>query len=366
MKRDMIKNTVACLAGLVALGAPAAVGTISGPFTHRNLQVFLVHGQTQLDEQHYATLSEALAKGWVVVRETGNVQELTIENLSKKAKVFLNAGDIVKGGQQDRTVRDDLILPPQSGRVPLATFCVEHGRWTRRGEENASAFSANSKVLSSRKLKMAARYGLSQGEVWAGVAEQQTKLNDNVSRLAGKPVETRSGASASSLQLTLENKELEGIRRQYLEELNPILNGKTDVIGFVYAINGEINSAEVYNDRNLFRALWPKLVESAVTEAITEYRADRQFQPVPVAELKTFFETALSGSVKERAVWQSTRVRTYTAPTTVLFETLDLEAGQVWIHKSFINQGKETVTVPLDRESSRFQQRYMLPRAEQR
>jgi hypothetical protein len=183
------------------------------------------------------------------------------------------------------------------------------------------------------------------------VAEQQLKLNDNVSRLSGKNVETRSSASSSSLQLTLENKDLDAVKQQYLDRLNPILNGKTDVIGFVYVINGEINGAEVYNNKALFRALWPKLLDSAVTEAITEYCADRDFQPLQAADLRTFFETSLSGSAAERAVSKSTRVKTITTPTTLLFETLDMEADGVWIHKSFINKGKETVIVPLDLDS---------------
>jgi len=311
------------------LSAGAAVGTITGPFTHQNLQIFLVHGATQLEERRYATLSEALDRGIVIVKETGNVQELAIENVSKETTVFLNAGDIVKGGRQDRTVRDDLILPPLSGRVPLEAFCVEHGRWTKRGGEKDDVFSSNSNMLSSRKEKLAARYGVNQGEVWAGVHEQQLMLNDNVSRLAGKSVDTRSPASASSLQLTLENKDLDSVKKRYLEALNPILNGKTDVIGFVYGINGEINSVEVYNNKSLFRALWPKLMDSAITEAITEYQAMRSVQPVQMGDLKAFFETAVSGTVKERTVWKSTRVRTFTTPSTVLFETLDVDAGEV-------------------------------------
>ena len=121
MKRTVISKTLIAAALLAGYRAPAAVGTLSGPIAHRNLQVFLIHGDTQLESRRYATLSEALERGLVQVRETGNVQELTIENLSKSVTVFLNAGDIVKGGRQDRTVRDDLILSPLSGRVPLAS-----------------------------------------------------------------------------------------------------------------------------------------------------------------------------------------------------------------------------------------------------
>jgi hypothetical protein len=361
MKRILLNTTVGLAVMATAMITRAAMGTLSGPFAYRNLQIFLIQGDARLDEHQYATLAEALEKGFVVIKETGNVQELSVENLSKATTVFLNAGDIIKGGRQDRTVRDDLILPPQSGEVPLAAFCVEHGRWTQRGRENPAAFSANTKSLSSKKQKMAARYGLSQSEVWSGVAEEQNRLNENVSRLAGRRVETRDAASASSLQLTLENKDLEAVRKAYLDRLNPILDGKNDVLGFAYAINGEINSAEVYGNKQLFRALWPKLLDAAVTEAIAESKEGGQFQSVEPTALKSFFETALSGSVKERQVWKTTRVKVYTTPATVLFETLDLEAGGAWIHKSFINKGTETVVVPLDRDASQYQQQLRPP-----
>src|SRR5262249_33202613 len=129
MKYIPIPFPVGLAVALSSSTALAGVGTLGGPFTHRNLQVFLVHRTTQLEGRRYATLSEGLAKGFVVVKETGNVQELTVENVSKETTVFLHAGDIVKGGRQDRTVRDDLILPPGSGPAPLAAYCVEHGRW---------------------------------------------------------------------------------------------------------------------------------------------------------------------------------------------------------------------------------------------
>jgi hypothetical protein len=354
MRNSCFGIGIGALVGLTATVGSCAVGTISGPFVHRNLQIFLIHGESQLEGRHYATLSEAIARGMVVVKETGNVSELSIENRSKEAIVFLNAGDIVKGGRQDRTIRDDLILQTHSGQVPLPSFCVENGRWTKRAGEDAANFSSNTKVLTSKSLKLAARYGQDQSQVWSGVAEQQMKLNQNLSRLSGETVDTRSGISSSSLQLTLENKNLDKIKKDYLDEFEPLLNGKTDVIGFAYAINGELNSAEVYNNKNLFRALWPKLLDAAVTEAVAECDNDRKYQNIAAGELKSFFETALSGSAREHTVAKSTLVRTITTPTTFLFETVDLQADGVWIHKSFINKGKEKVTVPLDRNSIRY------------
>lgn len=362
MKKANVLTYSLLAAGLLsAINASAAVGTLTGPVVHRNLQIFLVHGDTHLESRHYGTLSEALERHLVVAKETGNVNELTIENVSKDLAVFINAGDIVKGGRQDRTVREDLILPPMSGPVPLAAFCVEHGRWTQRGHENAAEFSSNTKILSSRSEKLASRYANQQGEVWAGVAEQQKKLADNLSRITGSSVDVHAPASGSSLQLSLENRTLDSVTRPYMEKFKSLLDGKTDVIGFVYVINGEINSAEVYNNKNLFRALWPKLLDAAVTEAVTECNNDRNYPPLSAEDVKTFFQTAVSGVMSERDVWKSTRVRTYTTASTVLFETKDLNADSNWIHKSFINKGKESVViekgggvvVPLDHDSLR-------------
>ena len=55
------------------------------------------------------TLQEAMAKGAVRVHETGNVSELAIENLGEQ-EIFVQSGDIVKGGKQDRALVASLIV----------------------------------------------------------------------------------------------------------------------------------------------------------------------------------------------------------------------------------------------------------------
>ena len=71
--------------------------------------------------------------------ETGQVNELAIENVSPDRAVFVQAGDIVKGGRQDRVFSQDLVLKPRSGRVPIDAFCVESGRWRQRGGRRRTA-----------------------------------------------------------------------------------------------------------------------------------------------------------------------------------------------------------------------------------
>jgi len=329
-------------------GAWASEGTISGPVVFRNLQVFLVHGEAQLDHRAYVTLDEAIRQEIVVVKETGQVAELTIENVSKDRTVFVHAGDIVKGGRQDRTIRHDVILPPLSGPVPLAALCVESGRWSGRGGEDVAKFSAGEQMLSSRSMRVASRSEGSQQDVWGGIAQQQEMLSENISALAGREADVRDARSPSSLQLSLESDELKKVVQEYETALKAMIEGKADVIGLVYAINGEINTAEVYNSGALFRTLWPKLLHAAIVEAVAEYREGKTFEPVAAEALPAFFATALAGTTQEEELWKSTVLKTYTTATTLLFETLDVEASRAWIHKTFIYKGEQRVVVPLD------------------
>src|SRR5438309_9320895 len=142
---------------------------LEGPFTQGNLTVFLIHGRDKIKGQTFITLQEALVQKKVIVRETRSVNELTIENVSGE-EVYVQSGDIVKGGQQDRMMAVDLILPPRSGKITISAFCVENGRWSKRGSEEVTVFNSSANVIAGRDLKLAAKSAESQGEVWRQVA----------------------------------------------------------------------------------------------------------------------------------------------------------------------------------------------------
>ena len=118
-----------------------------------NLAVYFVHG-VSAGGAIPLTLQEALAKGSVQVVETGRVNELQIENTGSE-EVFIQAGDIVKGGRQDRVLTVSFVLPPKSGQVPIASFCVEQGRWSARGKEDQFKFSSAHEAMPSRAALLA-------------------------------------------------------------------------------------------------------------------------------------------------------------------------------------------------------------------
>jgi hypothetical protein len=227
--------------------------TISGPYAHDNLTIFLLHGQDTLSGKPLLTLQEALEQKVAVVHETKEVNELSVENVSPNAEVYIQAGDIVKGGQQDRILAHDLIVPPQSGKVPVGSFCIESGRWTKRSGEAVERFSSSANLANSKELKLAAQSSArSQNQVWAKVREAQKKLSQNV----GKSVANQE--SPTSLQLTLEDKKLLEEVDKYVKELSNAPEGKKNVIGYAIAINGQVEAADVFGSQALFLKLWPK------------------------------------------------------------------------------------------------------------
>ena len=305
---------------------------ISGPYTHNNLAVFLIHGKDKLAGKTFLTLQEALRQRKVVVYETKNVNELAIENLSRYEEVYVQSGDIVKGGQQDRMLGVDLIVPPRSGKISIAAFCVEQGRWQKRANEEVTRFSSSNERVATKELKLAANKAKSQGEVWKRVAEAQDKLSSNVGGSVKAPI------SNSSFQLTLENRQVRATADAYVKALAHIAGRHTDVIGYAFAINGKLNSADVYASGALFRKLWPSLLKASAVEALAELRKTGKFDAPATADVGAFLRDAEAGASTEQDVTKRVRMITRESKANILFETRDRTAAGGWLHRSYVRK----------------------------
>jgi len=264
--------------------------------------------------------------------ETSDVNRLTAQNHADDVHVFIQSGDIVKGGRQDRTLAQDVILPPRSQKIDLDSFCVEQGRWQKRGNENEAQFSSSKKRLSSKQLKLAAKKAKSQQAVWNAVATEQDRLGRNV----GKSV--RNSESATSLQLSLEDKAVEKKNREYQKDLLPIARQAKDVVGFAFAINGAFNSADIYGDPDLFQQLWPGLLESAACEALA--LSDRQTAQASVdaRAVRAHILEALKGNKTKGVSSKATQRTSGETKTNHTFETRD--AKNQMIHLNIIQKDR--------------------------
>lgn len=234
--------------------------SLHGPHTHAQLTLFVIEGPDRLALKDTIGLDAALQAKTAVVHETGQVSQLRIQNKGK-VPVFAQAGDIVRGGRQDRVLSKDVLIPPGQ-TVPISSFCVEQGRWSQRGGEAAHRFNSAKKHLPNKALKMAARRAKDQRAVWQAVQSTQDKLS------AQTKARVQDRRSPSSLQLSLENPQVAEVVKVFISKLKSAPDGVKNPVGFAFAINGELSTAEIFAASDLFRQQWPKLLEAAAVEAV--------------------------------------------------------------------------------------------------
>jgi hypothetical protein len=374
--RGLLSKTVAkkliplLFASFAILGASTRLGIcdpaqrISGPFVHDNLVVYLVHGPSK-DGPVPMTLEEAVKDKRVRVYETGDVNELAIENLGDK-EVFIQAGDIVTGGRQDRALTASLILPPHSGRVPLAALCVEPGRWTGRPAEDSGTFKAADAAVPSRAAKLlmitpsiagaassppspvpAPTPGASanidsayataataarskQQEMWDEARRVENALSNNLMAPVGAP------ESPSSLRLALDNKTLRDAEKGFTDDLQKLGDQGNDIVGYVVAINGHLNSGTVYESNGLFRKMWPKQLQAGVVEAIAAGKPEKlESNTKPsTQEVEAFLASADAGKVSVQQLSPYINQETRDAAHTLSAETQRKEGS--WVTRSYL------------------------------
>lgn len=299
-----------------------------------NLQIFIIEGEKRIPEKNYVILSEALKKEFVTLKETSQVNELSINNNSNHY-IFIHSGDVVKGGRQDRTISYDVIIPPETKDIPLTSFCVESSRWAKRGNESDTVFSENSVLLSSRNLKVASKVNNNQSQVWNEVAAEQKELSANVGYMSKKDVDITANASSSSLQLSLENEDLDSIRNSYKVHFESLLDNYPAATGFAYAINGEVYGIEIYNNRSLFNDLWEKLLNASIVESISDMVKDPAFEAAKEEDIFQLMSKVKKAKKETKEINSETLLHTYKVKDAVLFTTIDQEIND-WVHKNYI------------------------------
>jgi hypothetical protein len=315
---------------------------IEGPYTHQNLSIYVVSGPTE-DSRRFITLAEGLKNKSVKLRERGagvnaSVNELEIENASDDW-LYLQAGDVIIGGQQDRTIAIDVAIAPRSKPQPIAAFCVEHGRWTpreRTGGAAAFSFRESNAIAGSNAMKMSIQEKADQSRVWAEVARDEKRASAKVAA----PV----GASTGTYDAIVSNKAIAASRADYVGTLLGPVDKAKDAVGIVVAIDGKIQSADVYGSSALFRKLARKLLESYAQEAILSPASGaKDSAAVPtVDEARSFLRASAAGSrEKSENVAKSTTRTTIRQQKTVVFEytSRETEAGQkTLLHRNYVRE----------------------------
>ncbi len=280
-----MKAALAITAALVLAScgspAPAAPTTwegdgerITGPYVHENVAVYLIH-RAGADPQEYLALDEALKSGAVQVteKEQEQVAQLLVENRSE-LPLFIQEGDRLQGGKQDRIVGISLVVPPKSGKVPVPAFCVEQGRWARGGHGVSFVNTSNS-ALAGNAVRYAAKVQGSQYHVWERVAGQKADLQ----RANAAP------NTNSSLNEAIDSKAVMDAAAACEKALGGLAARHPDAMGAAFAVNGRIEEAVSYPGPALLRKVYGRLLGSYAIQAA----ADRKPGAAPAPEAVAAF-----------------------------------------------------------------------------
>jgi len=106
----------------------------------------------------------------------------------------------------------------------------------------------------------------------------------------------------------------------------------------VFAINGHVNSADVYASRALFVKLWPKLLKASAVEAIAELNKDVEAKAVASETVHTFLADSEKARAESRQVTPRVKVVTREDDKNIFFETQDRASNDGWVHRNYIRK----------------------------
>jgi len=255
------------------------------------------------------TLAEAMETGGFRITERkqfGREQEawynaLTVQNKSQDA-IFLMAGDVVTGGNQDRVIaHDDVVHPGTLKNIDV--FCVEAGRSTYydpsapESEKRVAAFKGYYNVASPQ-VRQAVYSGNQQG-VWSAVGNV-TKANNA----------TSSTQTYAALETANDKKEQ---REACLRFFEGKFSNLPNTVGVVAMCNGKVISVDVFGQPDLFRRQFKALLHGFATEA-------------GVAEIHTDESERAAGEAFRQVARQAVKTRPGTD------QVGKFALGDAWVH----------------------------------
>jgi hypothetical protein len=315
------------------LGTSYGDYVIGDPVVYKNLAIFPISSKVPKNQDRYTTLDEGLASGTVKVTEVGaerdtnratangagevrqsanqaapqaqrvdqsaapnalstdslfgtaegDVNKLMVTNKSGKP-LYLMPGEVISGGEQDRTIGEETVIDSSNKAVPIDVFCVEQGRWAGRSLETTTAQLGSAEFNHSQSLvvrqsasvnelakesksgkfvagvgqlnkdsRLAVQQSQAQGKVWDEVAKANSKVGNK----------SESGNFAENYFARDTAKELE----PFFKNLKPIGETK-QIVGVAVTVDGKMLAVDVFESTPLFKKFWPKLLKSYAFDAV--------------------------------------------------------------------------------------------------
>jgi hypothetical protein len=272
-------------------------------------------GPSDPQQQEASAVDDPFTDGQLSLQVgSGNqVNSLVVINSSDKP-LYLMPGETILGGSQDRTIGRELVIQPDGKPVPVEVFCVESGRWGLRGEAQTQEFVRNLSLVivsdaalgqdleetaaAANRGEFIASAGALSKDVRLAVqgAKDQSKVWDEVAKQnAASKVDIATGAFTANYADPAAAERL----TPYRDHLQAPVEKTENVVGVIVAINGEVDSLDIFESTPLFTKLWPKLLASYALDAATQSEEERSEQLCPRRKAHAFLAEATSAEVEE-------------------------------------------------------------------
>jgi hypothetical protein len=296
---------------------------LAAPVVADPIQVWPIVTDAPGEVGEFMTLQEAQAKKLAIVREVGGgqaaaqvdvqdgvdiegqvhedrqfasdgaqVNRLEIENQGDVG-LLVCAGTLVAGGQQNRQIGQDFVVPPHT-TVAVDAFCVEQGRWS-----GLSACFEACPTVATKEIRASAQYSKDQGEVWARVAEANQRAATPVALvgIGGSMSEERTADVLGNLPTAetvlyisqdaakddpRSSERHQELGRRIRARFDELRSSGAHVIGFAYAVDGKPMSVRVFAHPKLFESQMGPFIEAMCSDADISARAPGG-EPSPLA-----------------------------------------------------------------------------------
>lgn len=258
----------------------------------KNLRIYPVRAKDNLIQQSneygkFVSLEQALQHDKIVIAEksmngqsSDEVNKLFAENISQDTIILL-AGEIVKGGKQDRTLASDVVLPPGKGKIDLDVFCVEQGRWTEKDQNRVA-----NQPMEEKKFKQTTAFVKPSVRKNATVAKEQTKVWQEVDKTNSK---ANNNSNTSAYTAFDENREHLSKEKEYLNFFKREMPNDNRIIGTLAVSGNKVIGCDIFATRQMFLDAWPKLLSSFINEAMYDGSA----VTLPAAGVKDYTDRLL-------------------------------------------------------------------------
>jgi hypothetical protein len=230
---------------------------VGSPRQEAHLQVFGLQRKSD-GATDSLTLDEALSENEIEVKEVnaqGRVSVIQISNRPKRM-VFIMCGEMLVGCKQNRVLNTSVLVPSKNEAfIPVA--CVEAGRWHYRSSQfRSSPFSSHTALRKVLSKSTSTQYRLNgvphsdQRAVWGEVARKM-----------------------KAMAFTSETDALEEMfqdSRNLITQVEGNLSAPEGYHGALFASNGKILGAELFDKPSTLLRLWTKIIGSYVLDVLDQ------------------------------------------------------------------------------------------------